>query len=135
MDEQVEVADAVVESEAPDRVAELEASVMEANERALCAERQREMEVALAEAGAIDVESAALVLAPLLRTAGVDAREGVKKLKREKAWLFRSGAPVLASATGAPAVAGSGLMDAADRAARSGDRRSVLEYLRLRRGR
>jgi len=131
-----------VDAEAPgdvgvdgDRVAELEASAAEANERAACAEQKREMEVALAEAGAIDVESAALVLAAQLRTTGVDAREGVKRLKREKAWLFRSSSPAPASATGAPAVEGAGLMDAADRAARSGDRRSVLEYLRLRRGR
>ncbi|MFG0273683.1 MAG: hypothetical protein ACF8QF_01365 [Phycisphaerales bacterium] len=122
-------------SDDADRIAELEAAAAAANERAVCAERQRQMEVALAEAGAIDVESAALVLGVLLRTTDLDARQGVARLKREKAWLFRQTAPAAPSATGAPAIEGAGLMDAAERASRSGDRRSVLEYLRLRRGR
>jgi hypothetical protein len=122
-------------TESVDRVAELEASAAAANERAVCAERQREMEVALAQAGAIDVESAALVLGVLLRTTDLDVRQGVARLKQEKAWLFRQAQPSGASATGAPAMEGGGLLEAADRASRSGDRRSVLEYLRMRRGR
>jgi len=123
--------------EETDRVAQLEASLREAEARASAAERTRDIERALHGAGALDAETASMLVEREMASGEVEAEEAVERLRREKAWLFRpaQASEPAPSATGAPAQEGEGLHEAARRAAASGDRRRVLEYLRLRRGR
>lgn len=119
------------------RVAGLEADLVEARAGAERAERRAEIEHALIEAGAIDLEiTAPLVEEAVLRTGEADVGRAVREIKAGKAFLFRAapggGIRSAAMAGQAPAVA-SGLEDLASEARSSGDRGDLLRYLRARR--
>jgi len=98
-----------------------------------------ELSKKLAAAGAVDLETAVLLAKSKVEgraEAGVD--DVVRQLKREKAFLFANPAEIapLGKTAGAKdRVTGSraALSTAAKRAATSGSRRDVQEYLKLRR--
>ena len=131
------------------REAELEAKV-EALERTLegarealdASERRREIDLALASADAVDLETARLLTEVAVASMEApDVAAVVSDLRRRKPFLFRAdadprgGSPGASAAMSAGAPTGApGLEDEAERAARSGDRASVLRYLRARRG-
>lgn len=94
------------------------------------------VDMALTQAGAIDLDAARL-LAQQQLTDSPDAStdELITALTRTKPYLFRPVQRVAHSAM-SPCIddARSALSDAADRAARTGDRAALLAYLRARRG-
>jgi hypothetical protein len=124
------------------RVAELEGKLAEC-ERLLAAgrealdasERKRRIERELAEEGAVDLETAALLTeAAVTGMPEPDIAAAVSELRRRKPFLFRREAA--RSAMGAEAGPEEpGLEEAAGAARASGDRRALLGYLRMRRGR
>lgn len=100
------------------------------------AERRRAIERALLEADAIDLETASLLTESAVAGApapGAAIAGAVADLKRRKPFLFARRAP--RSATMAPrgAPASDPLALSREHAAATGDRASLLRYLRLRR--
>ncbi|MEM9558995.1 MAG: hypothetical protein AAF995_01715 [Planctomycetota bacterium] len=133
------------------RVAELEGELASAVASCEAAERRREIDRSLVEAGTIDLEAAALLAeAELSRMAEPDSAVAVDELRRSRPYLFspgerggaRSGVGRLAGATTSAATGEAGdarasaaaLGGLADEARLSGDRRALLRYLRQRRG-
>lgn len=115
------------------RVSELEKALAQSREQAAAAARSAEIDRLLADAGAVDLEAARLLVVAALDGGETDVAKAVATLQRRKAFLF------------APAGGGSGAMAAAsggrgeipalaDAARSSGDRRLLLRYLRARRG-
>jgi hypothetical protein len=95
-------------------------------------ERGRALDRALLEAGAVDLDSAALIAASVPDSATTDPAKLVADLKRRKPFLFNTARPT--TSTAAPIVTASVPIDeAATHARATGDRRSLLHYLRLRR--
>jgi hypothetical protein len=95
-------------------------------------ERRRALDRALLEAGAIDPESAAIVAASLPDAPTTGPGALVADLKRRKPFLFTHPRP--ATSFSAPVSQDPGPAEAAATHARTtGDRRSLLHYLRLRR--
>jgi len=98
------------------------------------ASRQAEIDRHLRGAGALDVETARVMVESLVagREDG-DVAAAVAALRRSKPFLFERG-----GARGAVAGVAAGGPDplrlAADEARQSGDRRALLRYLRMRRG-
>lgn len=132
--------------EALDRVAELEARIAQLEEelggaqRELAdAERRRLIEAALHEAGVIDAETALLLIDPDAGSTAESAEEAVGALREAKPFLFRR--RPIAARVSTPAALGATvdvrdtdeLDGLRDQARRSGDRRTLLAYLRQRR--
>ena len=121
LEEQLELAEA--------RIADLERQL---SSQSLRADLERE----LAEAGAVDLETAMVLAERLLAQEEIGVSEAVESLRNTKGFLFRSREP----SSGASALAGSpmrardSLEDLAREAGETGDRRAVLRYLRRRRG-
>lgn len=96
------------------------------------AERARRLTLLLAQARAVDLDAALLLAERMLGDRpDADPAQAVRDLRRQKPHLFRIGAsatvpPHSSDAADDPAVA-------AARAARAGDRRALLDYLRARR--
>ncbi len=100
------------------------------------ADRQHEVDMALTQAGAVDLDTARLLAQQQITdTPGVSTADLITALARTKPYLFRPSSRASHSAM-SPCIddARSALCDAADRAARTGDRASLLAYLRARRG-
>jgi len=96
-------------------------------------EQQSELEGLLREAGAVDIEAASALVRGLMESEQLDAPQAVGRLKQDKAFLFASPRSPLSAMSAL--ASGSGALDrAAHAACRSGDRRDLLQYLRLRRG-
>ncbi|MEO1511945.1 MAG: hypothetical protein AAFU70_07735, partial [Planctomycetota bacterium] len=104
------------------------------------AERKTEIDAVLLEAGAVDLDTARLVVESELSAAGdLEVGAAVATLRATKPFLFRSSEPATAGMTfsAAPfadAPDGQGLDEIAASARETGDRRELLRYLRLRRG-
>lgn len=100
------------------------------------AERRRQIERALAEADAIDLETAALLTeAAVSQMDEADINAAVGELKRRKPFLFARRTPrstVMAPRAQHDARA-EHLAGAREAAASTGDRAALLRYLRLRR--
>jgi hypothetical protein len=115
-----------------------EAQRDEARARLVEAENRRAAERLLGASGVVDLEAAELLLgrridltAEELDTAAL--RRSIEQLLLDKPFL-RAARPLPGRTGGVRRAGHSGeLADAAERAARSGDRRDVAEYLRLRR--
>lgn len=116
-------------AQANERIAALEAQLSDASQG-------HELERLLIEAGAIDLETAAVLAERRMAETGVTAEEAVRALVNAKGYLFRSvSRPRYASAvSGAPGRSAGALEDLAIEARETGDRRAVLRYLRRRRG-
>jgi len=102
-------------------------------------EGRREMERALLDEQAVDLESALLLTeAAVAEMEEPDVRAAVAELRRRKPFLFAGGrgsaAGAMSGSAGAPgSERGGELAKAAVDARLSGDRRALLRYLRLRR--
>jgi hypothetical protein len=121
------------------RIDELERLVAQTREALDSVERRNRIDQALLEADAIDLESARLLTELALgQMETPDEASAVAELRSRKPFLFRARARQTASRamSGRPRDAeGDGLLEAAEEAARSGDRRSLLRYLEARRRR
>jgi len=123
-----------------DQLATAEAQRDEAQAQLTVTENRLTAERLLSQAGVVDIEAASTLLAQRIdfeEQLGADAlSDGIEKLLVDKPFLRSSAAPLppaTASARpGRPTTAGQ-LASAAERAAQTGDRKDVAEYLRLRR--
>ncbi len=124
-----------------DELGTAEAQRDEARQQLIVADNRLAVERMLTQAGVVDVEAAALLLSRRLDLAEELDTEaitrGVEKLLLDKPFLRSSPAATLPPRSASAKSAGAGLSaklaQTAERAARSGDRRDVAEYLRLRR--
>jgi hypothetical protein len=124
------------------RVRELEETLASARETMDSLERRHEIDLTLMRAEAVDLETSRLLTE--LTVAEMDEPDvgaAVAELRRRKPFLFRKNAgdrpgSVSAAMSGRARQAGvvDRLEDAADVAARTGDRGALLRYLRARRG-
>lgn len=127
-----------------EQLSQIRGELDRAKSEAAAARRAREIESAVAAAGAIDVEIAALLVeAALKRDPDKPLGVIIAELRRRKPLVFRSageagilsavagGAMAAAPREGPPGAALAGLME---EARRSGDRGALLRYLRARRG-
>jgi hypothetical protein len=130
--QQAERAQARVE-ELRRQLAESQRVLEQTRESLDAAERRRQIERLLADADAIDLETATLLTEAAV--AGMDepdAAVAVADLKRRKPFLFR--APGTRGSTMSPVPDEASEADEAARIAReTGDRRALLSYLRLKR--
>ncbi len=117
-----------------------EAQRDEARTQLLVAGNQRAVERLLMEAGVVDLEAAHLLLSKRMDLAAEPddeaIRRGVEQLLLDKPFLVRpAGALPPSSASPRPEKPGpfAQLAQAAERAVRTGSRRDVADYLRLRR--
>lgn len=119
------------------RLGELEATLEQSRSALATIERKRQIDRALAEAQPIDLEAAALLTESALdQMQTPDVGAAIGELRRRKPWLFREGrtpTPSGAMAASAdPTAEQERLDEGLIRAARSGDRRALLRYLRSR---
>jgi len=123
-----------------DRLAQTESSLDLARQTIDAVELRRTIEHDLAESDAIDLETATILTEAALESMDEpDVAFAVQELRKRKPFLFRSQSqrPSAMSAHGAGVggVAGGGALDdIAESARRSGDRRELLRYLRMKRG-
>lgn len=97
--------------------------------------RRRLIERELSTQGAIDLETTSLLTeAALTGAQDPDIQAAITDLKRRKPFLFRPPAAQRTSAMSGEIAPAPALDDAALEARRTGDRRALLRYLRLRRG-
>lgn len=97
-------------------------------------ERRQEIDRALVEADAVDLEAARLLTEVAVGVMDKqDVQTAVDELKRRKPFLFRRTAPREGAMSPKPRRPVSPAEDAAGEAAASGNRRDLLRYLRLRR--
>lgn len=132
--------------EAEGKLAELEKaladlrSTLEETRDALDAnERRREIELAASGAGAIDVETAVMLIETAMKDRAPEELGAViEQVKRSKPFLFEERrAPATVSAgvmSPEPSRGGEALAALAEEARASGDRRALLRYLQARRG-
>lgn len=117
-------------------LAELEQTLSETRAALDDAERRSEIERQLVEADAVDLETARLLTEASVGQMGeADVSEAVAELKRTKPFLFKKAARSQASAMSGALECGrcDELQNAAESARATGDRRTLLRYLRLRR--
>jgi predicted RNase H-like nuclease (RuvC/YqgF family) len=116
----------------------LSADLDQANQTITGLERRQQMDAMLSDANAIDLEAARLLTEQaVLMMDEPDIKMAIDDLRRHKPYLFRRRYDEGQSAM-APAIHPNGhdpAEQAAEQAAKSGDRRDLLRYLRLRRAR
>jgi hypothetical protein len=119
------------------KLVEVEKQLGETRAAVDAADRRRQIERELAQADAIDLESATLLTeAAVGAMSAPDVALAVKDLKKRKPFLFRvlsAGASRASAMAGAPRGTSDDLGRAADEARTSGDRGALLRYLRLKR--
>jgi len=101
-------------------------------------ERRQKMDALLAEAEPIDTEAARLLTEQTVQQMDEpDVQSAVEELRQRRPYLFRESSQATGSTMAARADddAMPASEQAAEQAAMSGDRRDLLRYLRLRRGR
>lgn len=114
------------------RLVEIAGLIAQATQAMASAEQARQLEKELSGAGAVDVPTAAAVIAQ--RAGGgtiADIAAEVAALKQSKPFLFRAG---LAGSAMGPTTKRDPLTQLAEQAVATGDKRALLEYLRARRG-
>jgi hypothetical protein len=123
------------------RIDDLERTLTEARASLDAVERRHAIDLALLEADAADLESARLLTEVAVTAMPTrDIKAAVADLRARKPFLFRARAnsnPPAAAMSSAPSARSALRSDAdsaADEAARTGDRRALLRYLRARRG-
>ncbi|MEM9753092.1 MAG: hypothetical protein AAF916_06870 [Planctomycetota bacterium] len=117
------------------RVDELTRTLSE-NEQAMAAlERRQRIDQELARAEAVDLDVARLLTEAAVTTMEEpDVAAAIDDLRRHKPYLFRPRGRAARNMGPVLHDLASPLEDAAERAIASGDRRDLLQYLRLRRG-
>jgi hypothetical protein len=116
------------------RISDLEGDLSSALQAVEASDMQRQIDVALLEAGTLDLETASMLVWGAIGTqSDTDVKRAVRELRSRKAHLFRE----VTAPNGARAPSHDGeadpLLEAAAEAASRGDRNSLLQYLRLRR--
>lgn len=121
-----------------ERLRAMSAKLEEANQAVADLERRQKVDALLMESDAIDLEAARLLTERAVLTMDEpDIEMAVEDLRRHKPYLFRRRHDPDDSAM-APSIHTDGhdpAEQAAEQAARTGDRRDLLRYLRLRRPR
>src|SRR5262245_32759164 len=125
---------------AEDRVADLQvqldrtrAELAAAKDEAARAERARQLTALLAQARPVDLDAALLLAKRAIgERTDADLAQVVRDLRRQKPHLFRAG--IVASGAARTDDAAADPATTAAQAARTGDRRALLDYLRARRG-
>lgn len=116
------------------RLVECERQLAATREALDAAERRRRIERELAEADAVDLETALLLTeAAVAAMPDQDVKLAVRDLRRRKPFLFRGEGTRAPAMAGAPRGGGGALGDAAEEARVNGDRASLLRYLRMKR--
>ncbi len=122
-----------------DPIVELKAALTQREEEIARLNRRIDVDRALRDAGAVDVEVASLLVEQaLIGSAERDVGDVVAEIQRRKPFLFAPSLPRLRGAAQSPQPAEAPprqLERAATDAARSGHRTDLLKYLRLRRKR
>jgi len=114
------------------KLTEVESSLTQTRDSLSAAERRAELDRAVFAAEPIDPEAVRLLAESALNAKRhPDATSAIADIRRHRPFLFRA-TPRRPSATGGQAAPPDPLSDAAT-AARSGDRRALIDYLRLRR--
>ncbi|MBX3359696.1 MAG: hypothetical protein KF745_14850 [Phycisphaeraceae bacterium] len=116
------------------RVASLESELGAARTALGESDRARRVQSALIQHHAFDLDTAQVLVERLI--AGQDPpriEEAVRELRRKKPYLFRAGAATPSMGAHPTAEPPDNLSTLAGHAARTGDRRSVMGYLRARR--
>lgn len=122
-----------------ERITALEAQLSQAHEALDASERQRSIDLALIEADAVDVETARLLTEiAVMQMDEPDVLLAVSDLRERKPFLFRRARVAGVSAMGVHGVdlrggSAGALEEAAEAALVTGDRASLLAYLRMRR--
>ncbi|MEM1445183.1 MAG: hypothetical protein AAGF84_03950 [Planctomycetota bacterium] len=117
------------------RVDELTRTLSENEQTIAALERRQRIDTELAKADAVDMEVARLLTEVAVSDMDdPDVAEAIDDLRRHKPYLFRSRGRAARNMGPAAHDLASPLEDAAERAIASGDRRDLLQYLRLRRG-
>ena len=118
------------------RVDELEKVLAEARASVDAIERRQQIDLALLEADAMDLESARLLTELALgQMDDADVHTAVSELRQRKPFMFKTKrSRSLSAMSGSPRQAADSLADVAQEAARTGDRRALLRYLQIRRG-
>jgi len=113
-----------------------QAKLSEADQTITGLERRQKVDALLSEADTVDLEAARLLTEQAVSTMDeADVELAIKDLRRHKPYLFRHRQNQAASAMG-PSMdtpAQDPAEHAAEQATRTGDRRDLLRYLRLRR--
>lgn len=118
------------------RVVELEKVLAETRSAVDAIERRQQIDLALLEADAMDLESARLLTELALgQMDDADVHAAVSELKHRKPFMFNTKRSRGVSAmSGTQRQAVDSLADVAQEATRTGDRRALLRYLQIRRG-
>ncbi len=118
------------------RLEQLQTQLGEAQQTVSHLERRQHIDGLLADADTIDLEAARLLTERTIEQMDEpDVKLAIEDLRRTKPYLFRHHAAESSGAMAARdrAAAGAGVQQAAERAVSTGDRRDLLDYLRLRR--
>lgn len=118
------------------QIAESQQRYEQAEQQLEALERRQRIDQLLMEADAIDLESARLLTEAAVQTMDEpDVIEAVDDLRRHKPFLFHASVDEPTGLALAPRIEAEGdpLVQAAEQAQHSGDRRDLLRYLRLRR--
>ncbi|MEM8782065.1 MAG: hypothetical protein AAGE65_04325 [Planctomycetota bacterium] len=117
------------------RVDELTRALADNEQTIAALERRQRIDAELAKADAVDFDVVRLLTeAAVSAMDEPDVAEAVDDLRRHKPYLFRLRGRAARNMGPTPQDLASPLEDAAERAIASGDRRDLLQYLRLRRG-
>ena len=115
------------------RAKELETKVTELSESLTSVERKRQIDMELVQAEAVDLEAARMLTeAAVAQMSAPDVIKAVADLKKRKPFLFRP-RRTTSGMSAAVKDAGSELVEIADHARATGDRRALLQYLRSKR--
>jgi len=121
-----------------EQVQQLQDALSEAREAVQQLERRQRINELLAQADTRDLGAARLLTEAALEAMPTpDIEAAVSELREHKPWLFRRPTTATPPSGAMPArftEADDALADAAAQAQASGDRRSLMNYLRLRRG-
>ena len=114
--------------------------VTELTEKLQAAQLEKQLAGKLAQAGAIDIEGALAIAKEKIASDNLDINQCVDELKKQKHYLFTTSADkvTIPGKTAGARDKGSGqtlLEKAAQKAAKTGNRADLHEYLRLRRAR
>lgn len=121
-----------------DRFTQMQSQLDSSQETITALERRQKIDALLSDSDAIDLEAARLLTEiSVSQMDEPDVSAAVSDLRRQKPYLFRHRSAPADSAM-SPRIETPGhptTHDAAERAAATGDRRDLLDYLRLRRSR
>jgi len=116
-------------------IARLKATVAQLQQSLAGTDRRRQIEKALTDNQAVDLETAMVLTEAAMSGPGApDAATAVRDLRKRKPFLFHSSSARGSAMSGAVSEGDGEMGRAADEARASGDRAALLRYLKMRRG-